>query len=117
SAAAALELLALGRASEVALGRLGTLAAGGETLLLIWLLLDRHGAADRALHRGWGGWLLLVAGIASGPLALGLRLDGLPLWAAASFLAGALVSRYGWLLAGRVSARDPEASLSPLEPA
>lgn len=117
SAAAALELLAVARHPEVALGRLGTLAAAAETLLLLWLLLDRHGAADRALHHGWGGWLLLAAGIASGPLALGFRLDGWPLWAAASFLAGALLSRYGWLLAGRASARDPEASLPPRETA
>lgn len=111
SAAAALELLAVARHPEVALGRLGTLAAGAETLLLLWLLLDRHGAADRALHRGWGGWTLVAAGIASGPLALGFRLDGWPLWAAVSFLLGALASRYGWLFAGRASARDPQASL------
>jgi hypothetical protein len=88
---------------------LGMLAAIIETLLWIWLEIDKHGAADRALHEGGSGWLIRGGEIFSGPLAIVLRLTNLIPLAAISFLLGALLSRFGWIAAGRVSGRDPEA--------
>jgi hypothetical protein len=106
SAAALLELLG----HRVApLGALGFLAAGIETVLWIWLEIDKHGAADRALHEKNSGWLIRSGEILSGPLALILRLTNFIPFAAISFLLGALISRFGWIWVGKVCARDPEA--------
>ncbi len=80
-----------------------------ETFLWLWLTFRRHGAADRALHEGRGGRLLLPAEILAGPLSLALLALRLPRWAAAGFLLGSLLSRFGWIQAGKASARDPEA--------
>ncbi|MBA3961373.1 MAG: polysulfide reductase NrfD [Chthoniobacterales bacterium] len=88
---------------------LGMLAAIVEALLWIWLEIDKHGAADRALHRGGSGWLIRAGEILSGPLSIIFRLTNLVPLAAISFLLGALCSRFGWIAAGRVSGRDPEA--------
>ncbi len=106
SAAALLELLGHRIAP---LSALGFLAAATETALWIWLEIDKHGAADRALHRGLPGWLIRGGEFLSGPLALILRLANLVPLAAISFLLGALISRFGWIEAGKVSGRDPEA--------
>ena len=92
-----------------ALWIIGMAAACVETLLWIWLELDQHGAADRALRRGRGGWLVRLGEILSGPLPIILRLTNLMPWAALSFLLGALSSRFGWIEVGRDSGRDPEA--------
>src|SRR5262249_35006911 len=74
----------------------GMVAACIETLLWIWLEFDKHGPADRALHRGRGGWLIRLGEIFAGPLAIIFRLTNLVPLAAISFLLGALSSRYGW---------------------
>ena len=106
SAAALLELLG----HRVApLSALGFLAAAIETALWIWLEIDKHGAADRALHRGLPGWLIRGGEIFTGPLALILRVTNLIPLAAIAFLLGAFISRFGWIEAGKVSGRDPEA--------
>ncbi len=106
SAAALLELLG----HRVApLSALGFLAAAIETALWIWLEIDKHGAADRALHEGSAGWLIRGGELFSGPLSLIPRLANLVPLAAISFLLGALISRFGWIEAGKVSGRDPEA--------
>src|SRR5262249_38426566 len=106
SAAAVLELLGHRIAP---LNAIGFFAAGSETLLLIWLSLDKHGVAGRAIHEPGSGWLVRVGEILNGPLAVILRLFGIIPLAAISFLLGALVSRIGWIAVGRVSGRDPEA--------
>jgi hypothetical protein len=106
SAAALLELLGHRIAP---LNAIGFFAAAVETALLVWLTLDRHGAADRAIHEHSSGWLIRIGEIFNGPLALVLRLFGLIPLAAISFLLGALVSRFGWIAVGKVSGRDPEA--------
>jgi hypothetical protein len=105
SAAALLELL--GHRIAV-LNFLGFYAAAVETALLIWLSVDKHGAADRAIHEHRSGWLIRIGEILNGPLALILRFSGLVPLAAISFLIGALVSRFGWIAVGKVSGSDPE---------
>jgi len=106
SAAALLELLGHRIAP---INAVGFLVAAIETALWIWLEIDKHGAADRALHEGSAGWLIRGGEFLSGPLALILRLANLVPLAAIVFLLGALISRFGWIEAGKVSGRDPEA--------
>jgi hypothetical protein len=105
SAAALLELLGHRIA---ALNALGYFAAAVETGLLIWLSVDKHGAADRAIHEHGSGWLIRVGEILTGPLALVLRFFSFVPFAALSFLIGALVSRIGWIWVGKVSGSDPQ---------
>jgi Polysulphide reductase, NrfD len=109
SAAAALELLGFRMA---ALYAIGLIAAGVETGVGAWIELSRQGATARALHEGAAGRLLRAAGLMTGPVALLLRLFGRVPIAAVFFLLGAVLSRYGWLHAGRFSARDPEETLA-----
>ena len=91
-----------------ALNFIGFYAAAVESALLIWLTVDKHGAADRAIHEHGSGWLIRIGEILNGPLALVLRFFGLVPFAAVSFLIGALVSRFGWIAAGKISGSDPE---------
>jgi formate-dependent nitrite reductase membrane component NrfD len=105
SAAGLLELLGHRIA---ALNALGYYAAGVESALLIWLSINKHGVADRAIHEHGSGWLIRIGEILNGPLALVLRFFGLVPLAAISFLIGALVSRFGWIAVGKVSGSDPE---------
>jgi hypothetical protein len=106
SAAALLELLGHRIAP---LNAIGFFAAAIESVLLAWLTLDKHGAADRAIHEHGSGWLIRIGEVLTGPLALVLRFFGLVPLAAISFLIGALVSRMGWVAVGKVSGADPEA--------
>ncbi len=80
-----------------------------ETLLWIWMEIDKHGDADRALHTGTAGWLIRGGEFFSGPLPIVLCLTNLVPFAAISFLLGAFLSRFGWISAGRVSGKDPQA--------
>jgi len=105
SAAAVLELLGHRIA---ALNFLGFYAAAVESALLIWLSVDKHSVADRAIHEHGSGWLIRIGEVLNGPLALVLRFLGLIPFAAISFLIGALVSRIGWIAVGKVSGSDPE---------
>jgi hypothetical protein len=106
SAAAVLELL--GHRIPT-LNFLGFYAATVELALLIWLSVNKHGVADRAIHEHGAGWLIRIGEILNGPLAIVLRFFGLVPFAAISFLLGALVSRFGWITVGKVSGSDPEA--------
>jgi protein NrfD len=90
------------------LNAIGLFAAAVETVLLIWLSINRHGAADRAIHEHRSGWLVRVGEVLTGPLPLLLRFFGAVPLAAISFLLGAFVSRFGWIAVGRISGRDPE---------
>ena len=105
SASALLELLGHRIAP---LNAIGFFAATVESVLLVWLTIAKHGAADRAIHEHSSGWLIRIGEILSGPLALILRFFGLVPFAAVSFLIGALVSRFGWIAVGKVSGADPE---------
>jgi len=105
SAAALLELLGYRIAP---LNAIGFFAAAVETILLVWLSIDKHGVADRAIHEHRSGWLIRIGEGLTGPLPLLLRFFGLIPLAAISFLLGALVSRFGWIAVGKISGRDPE---------
>jgi len=105
SAAALLELFGHRIAP---LNVIGFFAAAVESVLLIWLSLDKHGPADRAIHEHGSGWLIRIGEILNGPFALVLRCFGLVPLAAISFLIGALISRFGWIAVGKVSGSDPE---------
>ena len=105
SAAALLELLGHRIA---AVNFLGYYAAAVETALLIWLSVNKHGAADRAIHEHGSGWVIRIGEVLSGPLALVLRFFSFIPLAAISFLLGALISRFGWIAVGKVSGSDPE---------
>lgn len=105
SAAAILELLGH---RIPALNFIGYCAAGVECAILISLSIKRHGIADRALHTRGAGWLIRIGEILTGPLALFLRVFGFVPFAAVSFLTGALINRFGWIAAGKVSGADPE---------
>jgi hypothetical protein len=106
SAAALLELLGY---RITPLNAIGLFAASVETVLLIWLSVDKHGVADRAIYEHGSGWLIRIGGVLTGPIPLVLRFFGAIPLAAISFLLGALVSRFGWLALGKISGRDPEA--------
>ena len=106
SAAALLELLGHRIAP---LNAIGLFAAAFETVLLIWLSIDKHGVADRAIHQHGSGWLIRIGEMLTGPIPLVLRFFGVIPLAATSFLVGALISRFGWIAVGKISGRDPEA--------
>ncbi len=109
SAGALLELFWSG---WIALGAIGFACSLVETVVLGFIEAQKVGVHNRALRLGRPGQMLRLAGVMSGPFALALRLvDAWPL-AALAFLAGALLSRYGWLAVGRASAADPEAVLA-----
>lgn len=89
---------------------LGFVSAGIETLMEI-IFEVRKPDVNAPLHHGKSGTAFRMAGLLEGPLALLLRF----LWgtspngryaAAICFLAGSLLSRYVWIWAGRLSARD-----------
>jgi hypothetical protein len=113
SAVAALELLGF---QSLALNAIGLAVSAVETGIGARLELNRGGASGRALHEGVSGLLLRASGVLTGPVVFGLRLFGLVPAAAACFLVGAVLSRYGWVFAGRFSANDPEETIAAQRP-
>jgi len=83
-----------------------------ETGVGAWLEITRSEAEARALAHGESGLLMRAAAVCTGPATLVLRAVGWTEVAAICFLLGAVLSRYGWLHAGRASARDPEETLA-----
>jgi Polysulphide reductase, NrfD len=92
---------------------IGIVASAVETLVAIMIEL-RGRYVDRPLREGAVGWLTRAGAALAGPTSLLLRI----FWghssvaryvAAVCFVIGALTSRYAWIVAGRVSARDPQA--------
>jgi hypothetical protein len=109
SSAALLQLLGFHRPALLAIA---LAASGAECLIGTTVELVRHGDADRALRTGGSGALLRLGGLLAGPAAFVLWLIGIIPVGAVAFLLGALVSRFGWLAAGRASARDPRATFA-----
>ena len=119
SAVAILQLA--GHENDGALNALGIASAAAETLVGGRIELESK-AAVRPLKRGSSGWLTRTGGLLSGPLPLLLRLlaggrrsrgaVNLRRAAAASSIAGSVLTRFAWIEAGRASARDPSAILT-----
>ncbi len=113
SAVGLLELL--GHDRSPALQALGLLAATVESAEGIRLETNTDRVAEPVKH-GTSGWIIRTGGMLSGPIPLGLRLASLFVGpekrrrmrrlAAASSVAGSLITRYAWVHAGHVSARD-----------
>lgn len=114
--AAASSLLELRGNDSTALNTIGLAASLGETLIAA-SIERRRNSALKPLKSGLSGWLTRLGGLLSGPLPLALRLLSLGAGedtsrklrkvAAASSVAGSLVTRFAWTEAGRVSAADP----------
>jgi hypothetical protein len=84
-----------------------------ETVIAIIIEL-RGRYVDRPLREGAVGWLTRAGSALAGPTSLLLRIfwghnPGVRYAAALCFVAGALIARYAWIAAGRVSTRDPQA--------
>jgi hypothetical protein len=77
-------------------------------VVLIWLSIDKHDVADRAIHEHGSSCLSRIGAVFTGPFPLVLRFFGVIPLAAISFLLGALVSRFGWIAVVKISGRDPE---------
>jgi hypothetical protein len=91
---------------------IGIVASAVETAVAIIIEFRRRNV-DRPLREGVVGWLTRAGTAIAGPTSLLLRIFwghtvGVRYLAAASFVAGALIARYAWIAAGRVSARDPQ---------
>lgn len=72
-----------------------------------------HDRVNRPLQRGKSGWIVRTGGLLSGPAPFLLRLayaitgkKKLRQAAAACSIAGSLLTRFGWVEAGKASARD-----------
>lgn len=108
--ASAVSLLELLGHDHPALNRLGIAAALVETATGAIHELDPD-PAHAPLKEGTSGALVRAGGVLSGPLPLVLRLLGARRAAAVAAIAGSLLTRYGWVAAGRESARDPRIPL------
>jgi hypothetical protein len=101
------------------LNRIATAATVIDTLVGATLELRRK-PAMKPLHTGASGWTMRAAGLLSGPIPLTLRvlasLSGKDRWrlrrvAALSAVFGSVVTRFAWIGAGRISAKDPTVPL------
>jgi hypothetical protein len=104
----------LGHRKSRALQALGLGAAIFETLEGV-RIETRRGAYLDPLKHGRSGWITRTGGMLAGPVPTLLRTaslftkkhsDSLRKWAAWSSVVGSLITRIGWLSAGRASAQD-----------
>jgi len=109
SAVSTLELLGN---EHAALNWMGMGAAAVETWEGVHLERRSEAALEPVKH-GASGWLTRIGGVLSGPAPLALRVVSAATGArkmrraaAVSSLAGSIVTRYAWMYAGRVSARN-----------
>lgn len=107
SAAAVLELLGFLISPTQFIGIVASII---ETIVAIIIEL-RGRQVDRPLREGGVGWVTRLGSTLVGPIPLFLRVfwqhsPGVRDVAAFCFIAGALVARYAWIAAGRVSSRD-----------
>lgn len=109
----------MGHRKSRALQALGLGAAIFETLEGVHIE-TRRGSYQNPLKRGTSGWITRAGGMLAGPVPTVLRTaslltkkrsSSLRKWAAWSSVIGSLVTRIGWLSAGRASAQDWELPL------
>jgi hypothetical protein len=110
SATAALELLGFLIPATQFIGIVTSIV---ETAIAI-IIESRGRYVDRPLREGAVGWLTRAGAFLAGPTSLLLRIfwghsSGARSVAAGCFVAGALIARYAWIAAGRVSSSDPQA--------
>ena len=113
SAVSLLELS--GYQNRTSLNLLGLLSCGAETAEFVQALSDRKPETE-PIRRGSSGALVQAAAVLSGPVPLGLRVASmftgkqrsrsLRIAAACCGIVGSLCLRFGWLSAGKASARD-----------
>jgi formate-dependent nitrite reductase membrane component NrfD len=108
---AAVSMLELMGHHDRALNRVGIAAAAAETTIGLALELEDDPALD-PIKVGWSGRVTRAGGVLSGPIPLALRILGRRSMtarrvAAASTIAGSLLTRIGWLAAGRASVASP----------
>jgi hypothetical protein len=118
SAVSVLELL--GYTDNGPLNVLGIGSAAWETFEGV-LLEGRRDPILEPLKRGKSGWVTRAGGVLSGPLPLALRLVAaasgnkrsrkLRRLAALSGIAGSLLTRYGWVMAGAASVKQTAGNL------
>jgi formate-dependent nitrite reductase membrane component NrfD len=100
---------------------IGIVASAVEMFVAIIIEL-RGRYVDRPLREGAVGWLTRAGTALAGPVSLLLRIFSghtsvARYLAAVCFVIGALISRYAWIGAGRVSSRDPQALFRIQRPA
>ncbi len=116
--AAASSILQLaGHEDSRVLGTLGIAAAAAETLVTSRIEISRKQALQ-PLKSGKAGWITRTGALLSGPVPLLLRLlartgnrrkdTTMTRLASASAIAGSVLTRAGWIMAGRASANDPK---------
>ena len=115
SLASAVSLLQLMGHDEPGLQALGVAAAAFETHSA-WAIVRSTDRASAPLRTGQSGITTAIGAVLSGPLPLVLRIAGIRSprarrAAAVCSIVGSLMTRLAWIDAGKVSARDPEASL------
>lgn len=111
----AVSLLELRGHQTPALNALGIASAAAETFVGTSIEL-RKDPVLKPLKRDGSGWLTRIGGLLAGPLPLALRIWSLFTTgkrkatlrkvAAASAVAGSVVTRFAWVQAGKASARD-----------
>jgi Polysulphide reductase, NrfD len=116
----------MGSLDSTALNLIGIGAATLETYEGYHLERKRDPVVNRPLKRGTSGWITRAGGVLSGPVPLALRLAALAMGsrrgtkirrvAAWSGIVGSICTRYGWVRAGAVSARDYRLPLEIRQP-
>jgi len=114
---AAVSLLELLGHRERALNRLALGAAAVETIMGL-ALEGREDPGLDALRHGASGGITRAGGVLSGPVPLALRVlaprsSAARTIAVLSTIAGSLLTRIGWIEAGRESARAPASAQAP----
>ncbi|MEO8033257.1 MAG: NrfD/PsrC family molybdoenzyme membrane anchor subunit [Acidobacteriota bacterium] len=109
--ASSVSILQLRGHDEPALNLLGIAAAAFETWIGVRIEADPTSVSD-PLRVGMTGTTTRLGGLFSGPLPLALRLIGLRSKrarraAAVASIVGSIVTRFAWVEAGKVSAKDP----------
>jgi predicted acyltransferase len=106
--AAAAVLTLLGH-DDPALNRLAVGAAAVDTLVGVEIEIRRH-PAGRPLREGLSGLVVRAGGILAGPVPLLMRTLSQSRrsrqLASLAAISGSLLTRLGWVLAGRVSANE-----------
>jgi len=105
----------MGHEKNRAVQALGLGAALFETWEGLRIEARSHTHLDPLKH-GTSGWVTRAGGVLSGPVPAALRIaslfaskkrsGSLRRWAAGSSIAGSLLTRFGWVAAGKSSARD-----------